>query len=225
MNRQLYDFPDRPRLWRGALLATIAHAISVAEDPQLSYELSWDGINYSRQDSQGTRGTVTFAPAATVAVFRDDSSDRTPWRSANQYELNWFLRGIPEDLERLARDEALQYVLDEYDGKVSPVITAAFWGYADSLTAAEPWTDVVRHGAHLLSTELLEPEDAIAEWTDYYDLSDEQSTLLRGLHNCRVKNDKFTLSESEYKVLTSRGVNGVEESRDLLAAIGIKLPE
>ncbi len=48
------DFPSRERLWRGAALATIAHAIFIAADPALSWELSWDGPNYSRQDSMGT---------------------------------------------------------------------------------------------------------------------------------------------------------------------------
>ncbi len=42
------DFPSRKRLWHGAALATIAHAIFIAADPTLPWELSWDGPNYSR---------------------------------------------------------------------------------------------------------------------------------------------------------------------------------
>ena len=207
------------------MLATIAHAIGVAADPMLSYELSWDGINYSRQDGQGTRGTVTFAPSATVAVFRDDSSARMPGRSGNQYDLDWFFRGVPAEVMVLARNEALQYVLDEYEGKVSPVITAAFWGNASTLNAAEPWAEVFRHGAHLISTELAEPEAAIVQWTEYHDLSDAQSNLLRVLYTRRVevKDSEVILGKRECAALAHKGADGIEESRELLAAVGIKL--
>ena len=221
------NFPDRLRLWRGTVLATVAHAIGVAANPLFSYELSWDGINYSRQNSQGTRGTVTFAQGATVAVFRDESSVRIPGRSSNEYDLNWFFRGMPEDLMLLAHREALQYMLDEYEGKESPTITAAFWGDTNILTSAEPWAEVFSHGAHLLRTELTEVEAAMSEWAGYHDMSEVQSDLLRALYTRRIQelDLEIVIGKQEYAVLTSEGADGIEESRELLAAIGIKFPK
>ena len=41
------------QLWEGCIMAGIAHAIGVSKYPMLSNEQSWDGINYSMQDSLG----------------------------------------------------------------------------------------------------------------------------------------------------------------------------
>lgn len=41
------------QIWRGCTLAAIAHAIMVAHYPMFSNEHSWDGFNYSLQDSAG----------------------------------------------------------------------------------------------------------------------------------------------------------------------------
>ena len=47
---------DREQLWKGCVLNSIAHAINVAHCPDFSHESSWDGFNYSMQDSQGGQG-------------------------------------------------------------------------------------------------------------------------------------------------------------------------
>jgi len=59
-------------LWEGCILVTIAHAISSACYPEFLYEHSWDGINYSVQDSARARGTITFHEDYCVGAFRDD---------------------------------------------------------------------------------------------------------------------------------------------------------
>ena len=227
MNRAHEAFPNRVQLWRGVVLATIAHAIGMAADPLLSYELSWDGPNYSRQDSQGTRGTLTFTPVAVVAVFRDDNSPRAPWNMDGEYHLETYFRGIPEDLMLLAYSETLQYMLEEYGGETSPIVTAAFWLQKDIVPAAEPWAAVFEHGAHLIGIELGESEAAISEWTEYHDMSPAQSDLLRTLYARRIqeRDQTILLDTHEYAVLTSEGVAGIEESRQLLAAIDITLPK
>ena len=47
-------------LYKGCMLAAIAHAIMTAYYPEGANEHSWDEMNYSVQDSAGTRGTITF---------------------------------------------------------------------------------------------------------------------------------------------------------------------
>jgi len=56
-------------LWKGCILASIAHAIMVSHYPEFSNEHSWDGINYSVQDTSGTRGTITFHSEYCVGAF------------------------------------------------------------------------------------------------------------------------------------------------------------
>jgi PIN domain nuclease of toxin-antitoxin system len=76
MTIQHSGFPQRVQLWRGALLTTIAHAMWVTQYPELAYEVSWDGLFYSRQNTQGTYGTIAFVKNGLVGVFRDDRSPR-----------------------------------------------------------------------------------------------------------------------------------------------------
>ncbi len=52
-----YNFHiSKEQLWKGCILRSIADAIFVAHAPDFSHESSWDGFNYSVQDSQGGRG-------------------------------------------------------------------------------------------------------------------------------------------------------------------------
>lgn len=221
------DFPQRHQLWRGAILATIAHTISVTRNPTLAYELSWEGPNYSRQDSQGTRGTITFADDRLVGVFRDDASPRAPWNAGSRYSLAAMLAGMPDELVQLAQREALQYVLDEYDGVTEPIITAALWSDGDAITAAEPWADVVAHGAHLVRIEAMETEAAMSEWQTEYEWSEAQTALLRRLFERKMAlpGARMMLENTEYDQLVADGRDGLAESRELLAAIGIELPK
>jgi hypothetical protein len=63
-------FPPKTSLWRGSLLASIAHAVFVARAPFLAYSQSWDGRNYSLQDSTGSYGTTAFGrPATALSAF------------------------------------------------------------------------------------------------------------------------------------------------------------
>lgn len=222
------SFPSRNRLWHGAILMTIAYAIDMVADPSLEHELSWDGRNYSRQDSQGTRGTVTFASEGLVfGAFRDDNDPRVPWRTALPYKLEPFLHGIPDDLRSLAEEEALQYLLEEVDGQKMPVITSAFWGRDGMITAAEPWPEVVEHGAQLLDLELLEPAAAIAAVKEAFDWDTQRTALLTSLFARRIAmtSETILIEPEEWRLLKWAGVDGTMEACALLAAIGITVPE
>ena len=48
----------------------IAHAINVAHCPDFSHESSWDGFNYSMQDSQGDKGQLRFIRITRLYVFK-----------------------------------------------------------------------------------------------------------------------------------------------------------
>ncbi|MEK4700189.1 hypothetical protein MKX47_11380 [Solibacillus sp. FSL R7-0668] len=73
LNSQL----NKNNLWSGCILASVAHAIMVAHYPELSYEHSWDGDNYSVVDDSGGRGTITFKDNYFVGAFRNDNFPRT----------------------------------------------------------------------------------------------------------------------------------------------------
>jgi hypothetical protein len=208
------------------MLGTIAHAIWIASNPDFSHEQSWDGSNYSIQDSMGSRGTISFAGDLAVGVFFDKESTRNPFRTAQPYHMDSLLTGMSPEHLSLANNEALQYVLQEYDGTVMPIITAAFWNAGEHLTAAEPWSQVFIHGAHLIRIQLHDPVAAIKEWQTEYQMSSSQVNLMKSLFERRIAypNQQIFLNDWEQDILTSSGMEGLTESQELLAAVGVVLP-
>ena len=171
---QLIDLSPN-KLYQGCLFAAIIHAILAGEYPELNYEHSWDGLNYSMNNSCGCRATVTFHPQYIVAVFRDDSKV-IPGKNAYDY-----LCGMPEDILKIAQAEALQYVLENVDGEPKPVITAAFWGTWEELSSSQTWSDIWENGGYILKNQLLPHQQSLICWDDYYGLTDGQMGLAQSL--------------------------------------------
>lgn len=228
MNKKIIQNPMVSNLLYGSYLGTIAHSFFIMSNPILSHEQSWDGINYSVQDSMGARGTVTFAGDQVVGVFFDNNSPRNPFRSGEDIQLllQRIFSGISEDLWTIAKNEALQYVLQEYGGQVFPIITAAFWSEGEYLTAGEPWNLVINHGAHLIRNQFSDIETAIMEWQEYYELAPAHIDLIRLLFNRKMTtpDQPILLSKQELAIIKRNGDEGLDDSRELLAAIGIIIP-
>lgn len=212
------------------MLASIAHAVFVCRYPDLSNEQSWDGANYNVQDSAGSRATIAFSDERFVGVFFSEGSARNPFHSKATYDLNHFLKDLPPDLQSLAHDEALQYVLQEFNGNTTPIITAAFWGDGKSgrIAAAESWTEVFENGAFLVQNQLVEVESAIQHWKSDFDLSTEEVELVRSLFDRKKTQSRSLIEMNDIERHLWReiadGQDGVEASRESFAEIGISLP-
>lgn len=211
------EIPIKPTdLYHGCLFAAIVHAIMVGEYPELNYEHSWDSFNYSMNDSQGCRGTVTFHPQYIVAVFQDISKI-IPDKNAYDY-----LRDMPEDILRIAESEALQYVLEDMDGEVKPVITAAFWGTWDRLTSSQTWSDILENGGHILGNQLLPHLQSFLRWDDYYGMTSGQMDLAESL----LKRKLTTAGKSIFLTTeeTENLYGDIEECAISLQELNIFLP-
>ena len=217
---------SKEKLWKGAMLGTIVHAIWVSQHPELAYLQSWDGINYNVQNYEGALGTVTFAEEGIVAVFFDAHSSKNPFSSDTNYELMSFFSGIPDDLLSLAQDQALQYVIQELEGVDRPIITTAFWSEGEDFIAPEPWDEVFSDGAHLVQTQLLDTDAAIATWQSYYGLSPVQLEIIRSIYSRKLAtpNQHITLSVQEKTIISSEAAPGLLHTRELLENVGITLP-
>ncbi|MFC3746072.1 hypothetical protein [Paenibacillus sp. GCM10012306] len=209
------------QLWRGCTFAAIAHAIMVAHFPKSSNEHSWDGMNYSVQDSMGTRGTITFSPNYVVAAFRNDKSERV---SANKFAeaINYF-HGAPIEVIELAKSETLQYLLDDIDGNVKPLITTAFWGTSIKSYSLDSLEELNDHGAFLLENQLMDFENSLESWKEYYDMSSEQCDLLISIFNRKVTNPNETivLTKEEITMLGDVDQEGLDESEISFKEIGV----
>jgi hypothetical protein len=217
-------FPKRSQLWRGTVLRIIAHGISLIENPSLSNEVWWEKRTYTRQNTMGARGAITFTDGFTIGAFFDEHSSRNPFQSDDS-QSNSLLTGIPpEQLSRLEVD-TLQYLLDEFNGKVRPVFTSLFWSKAEYLMAAEPWISVMIHGGHLIDIETMDEIDALVALQREYEFSSSKMDLLVSLFTRKLLAfyDPLSLNKSEFRILTSNSIIGLEECQRLLETINIQI--
>lgn len=220
MTRKLKEIKwDREQLWKGCVLASLAHAIIVAHYPDFANEHSWDGINYNVQDTEGARGTITFHPRYCIAAFRDDNSERANIiRKASEY-----FKGAPKEVLEVAESEALQYLLDSVDGKTIPVITSSFWGEERDLYSIDEHDVMYEHGGFLLSRQTMNLNDSIEAWNEYYEMTEEQRELLELLYSRKSSNPTQTilLSRREISMIGTDDVNGLNESETSFNEMGI----
>jgi len=211
---------NKTQIWQGCMLSSIAHAISVAQYPEFANEHSWDGDNYSTQDSQGGRGTITFNQHYCVAAFRDDNSSRIG-KHKNALE---YLKEAPEEIQKLAESEALQYLLDDIDGSIIPVITTAFWCIEEEVYSQDPFHVMFKHGGFLLNKETMEIEAAIDELQEYHDMSEKQVYLLKSLFKRKISKPEevIVLTQEEILMIEAEDEESLSESRISFEEIGIK---
>jgi len=211
----------RNQLWEGCILASIAHAIMVAHYPELANEHSWDGINYSVQDSSGSRGTITFSSNYCVAAFRYENSARISGNKINSPQ-KYFLDASHEII-KLAEDETLQYLLDNIDGKLVPVITTAFWGENDDLFTNDIFSEMIENGGFLLEKQTMDIDSSIKAWEEYYDMSEQQCNMLKSIFKRRISQTSaiITLSKQEVYMIGTDDEEGLKESKESFQEIGI----
>ena len=209
---------NRESIWQGCILASIAHAIMVAHYPELANEHSWDDINYNVQDSSGARGTITFHPKHFVGAFRNENSER------EYIEALDYLNSAPEEVNQLAVNETLQYLLDEIDGETVPVITTAFWGVDAGVYANDKFEDFIENGGFLIEIQTKDIVTAIIEWKEYYEMSKSQFNLLRSIFERKISNPEgeIILTEGEIRMIGIYDEEGINQSRISFEEIGIK---
>ncbi|WP_138752298.1 hypothetical protein [Paenibacillus sinopodophylli] len=215
---------DREQLWKGCILASLAHSIMVAHYPELSNEQSWDGLNYSVQDSSGTRGTIAFSSDYVVAAFRNDHSERL-----NQVDINYdairLFAGAPQVVIEIAESETLQYLLDDIEGFVKPLITSSFWWTDNICFSVDSQEILLEQGVHVLEHQFMDFEDAIDAWQEYYGMLPGQIELLISLYSRKIARpmETIVLSKKEINSINSNDDIGLKESKESFGEIGIIL--
>lgn len=208
------------QLWKGCILAGIAHAIMVSHYPCIENEHSWDGINYSVQDSEGQRGTITFYKSHCVAAFRNDYSER----AKNELSIEHFFSGASEEIINIARTETLQYLLDEVNGEIKPHITTAFWG-KDKLYSNDNFDVMLNNGGSLLKYQVLKSDISMKAWQEYYEMSEEQVQLLKTIYRRKLDNpaNPIMLLAQEVKMIGEDYEDGLKESKNAFEEMNIYL--
>ncbi|MGG1167446.1 MULTISPECIES: hypothetical protein [Bacillus cereus group] len=215
-----YNFHiSKEQLWKGCILRSIADAIFVAHAPDFSHESSWDGFNYSVQDSQGGRGTITFHPKYTIVCLQDVNSERIDeWIDAANY-----FEGAPSEVVDIAKEEALQYLLEEVEGETVPFITTAFWIDDNGAYSIDSFEEMEEHGGFLLEIPLLDTESAVERLEEEYELTEEQIELLQLVYERKIQNpnEGITLSKEEVAMIGTDDDDGLEVSKESFEEMNI----
>ena len=200
------------KLWEGCILSSIAHSIMVAHYPELSNEHSWDRINYNIQNSEDTRGTITFTNNYCIAAFRYEKSPRI---NKNDFFYERYFKDAPIEILEFAKNETLQYLLENYDSQVIPIITTAFWGYENRLNSNDTVEEFIENGGFLIERELLETRESMNRLIIYYDMTEKQVSLLKSLFEKKINNKdkKIYLSKDDIKLIGTDDYDGLTESR------------
>jgi hypothetical protein len=218
------DTPTLSRLKSGATLAAIVHATMQTTCPL--YAQGWAGSDYLLNDSSGTCGAVTFFKDGCVGAFYDVHSKHTwDWLTRNQ---DAFFAGMPPDHRVIADQFPLQYLLQEHDGKIVPLVTAVFWNHAEQLAAAVPWQEMIDNGGHIIRMQLMDTEPALVEWEEDYQMSADQLAFVRRVFRRRTeaKSAWMELSEAEARWLQEQAdsLDAMKQCRQSFAEISILVP-
>lgn len=216
-------------LRRGVVLRSVVCATMMAREPDVSRFMNWDGQNYALNNADGTYAAISFVGPDIVGVFFDSASRYNPYLSNANYDIEVFIRGMPPHLRSLTETRALQYNRQNYRGRFVALVTAAFWSDGEYLTAAFPWEDVLRHGAHIVRVELLGDTDAAwSEWQDRYQCSPEELAFARSVFERKLLSSQpvmLTRREVEWLRQRSRDPGAYADSLRAFERLGVRPPD
>ena len=191
------------RLITGCVIASIAHAIMTNEYPELAYEQSWDGHCFSIQDGFGARGTIAFYKNRCVGAIRNEES----FLYNNDNIEEELMAKWPESVKTLARKDTLQYMLDEYEGIIQPLVSTMFW--VDRYWHHIAKTECCNDDLELLEPLMLPRQKAIEYWIEYYEMDSKAILLFKDL--IEMKENDITksiyLNRKQIQLLPGDGIH------------------
>lgn len=188
---------------RNCLIASIAHAIFTCKNPDWDFLQSWDNNNYSIQDAAGIRGTISFYEDFCIGCFRNDKSK--PIKDFNAKISKFSEHIIKEFLQ-----ETSQYLLDDLNGKITPVISSLFYCDNKYIEILSSINSIKKNGMSICLP-LFERnlEKSVHYWGDEFNLTSEDVELLIRILNIKTNNfnEKMQLNSSEDLSLVKSKIN------------------
>lgn len=213
---------DLSQLYENCVYSSIAHAIFVLREPFFSAEQSWDGINYSFNDFEGTRGTISFdlSEGIMAGAARDDTSarlNRYPGFKAIELFAN-----APENVKGLAQRETLEYLYDEVNGTTQPTATIAFRSIGGEIVIDEDIEEFRKNGGEYLLAISVSHDELRDYWREQYEFSEEELSAVDLIFERFKARETVRLDEVlVIKQKRSEAPDGYEECLILLGELGI----
>lgn len=213
---------DLSQLYDNCVYSSIAHAIFVLREPFFSAEQSWDGINYSFNDFEGTRGTISFdlSEGIMAGAARDDTSARL--NRYPDFKAIKLFANAPENVKSLAQREALEYLYDEVNGSTQPTATIAFWSVGGEIVIDEDYEEFRKNGGEYLLAISVSHDELRNYWREQYELSGEELSAVDYIYERFMARKPISLDD--VPVIKQKQVevsDGYEECLTSLEELGI----
>lgn len=185
----VFAFTNKETIYRRCILASVIHAVMNGRFEEFAFEQSWDGMNYSFQDSEGARGTISFCDDIFVCAVRNDED----YISGEAEVLNSLFIGAGKKTQDIAAEITLQYLLINEKGIEKPAVTAAFWGDKETIFANQTEREIIDKSGGILLPLFYEEADALRYWKEYNDLDDDSDSdkidFMKEIYNKRINTD------------------------------------
>ncbi len=192
-------------LYNYCLLRGISHAMWNGIFYELCYESSWDSYNYSMNNSQGSRGTITFKNNNVFGAFRNDDVD-------NIVNLEDDLKIVPSDLIQVAKTEALQYLLNNNEnGETVPIITTFLWYVGEKIYLSHSEDEFQELSGGFLEYMTDGMEAYVESLVEEFELTDSQLEFIKLVYDRKIS----TPSEKVYFTKEEMTMVGIEDGYKL----------
>ena len=214
---------DIEMLKKGCLIASAAHAISMAKFPDFAHEQSWDSYNFNVQSNE-SRGTITFVNENIVGVFRKDNSIRIKlYQEKSALDL---FENADDVIKNIARKDSLEYLYFNINGTSIPVATTVFWCSEGQIVSNDTYENFLAQGGDIIKNMFLSETEAINVWCDHYEFTPNERALLHTIleQKERVIANEIMLTYEDYNEINFVSQSGREEFKTSLKEINVLLP-
>jgi hypothetical protein len=129
------------------------------------------------------------------------------------------MRSFPSNVVQKAYNEALQYLLLEKDGIVSPYVTSIFWADNNALYFEEKIIGHIKEDFALLENILLPTKMALKKWQEYYDMDSNAIELISFLYQHKINDftSMIKLNKKQRKLIPGARINSqcIESLKEL----------
>lgn len=129
-------------------------------------------------------------------------------------EANDLLIEAPEKVQKMAVDDTFQYLLDDVEGVILPVVSTVLWGDDRQIFSSHRYEEMMDRGSSLLEIQTSGYEAGLTYCEEYYELTEQQLALLETLYHLKIENPSqaITLCHEDIQVLDTSDMEGIEES-------------
>lgn len=191
-------------LYRNCILSSISHAIMTNVYPELSYEQSWDGNNFSFQNGNGIRGTFSFYDHYCIGALRNDFYEI----AYGETKIKKMMNNFPNDLIDIAFSETLQYLLVNFNKKAIPAVTSMFWCDDRQFSSTETKANSLQRDIENLPM-FMDENKCFETCKLYYEMDSNSLELLNFLFKQKIKNyhKQIFLDSSKKKLFPGKSIN------------------